>query len=95
MFDPDSGNDYLSHVVGEEEMVSEEDDAGEELSQAGLVLVRRQQLLQPHLLQIQAGHLQALQDITDECCLLYIGIGKTFLSIVLCSTLFLWKKNGW
>ena len=95
MFDPDSGNDYLSHVVGEEEMVSEEDNAGKELSEAALVLVRRQQLLQPHLLQIQAGHLQALQDIADGCCLLYIGIGKTFLLIVLYSTLFLWKKNGW
>ena len=37
-------------MVGEEEMVSEEDDGGEELSEAGLVLVRRQQLLQPNLL---------------------------------------------
>ena len=37
-------------MVGEEEMVSEEDDGGEELSEAGLVLVRRQQLLQTNLL---------------------------------------------
>ena len=46
-----SGNlRYLSHVVGEEEMVSEENDRGEELSEVGLVLVRRQQLLQTNLL---------------------------------------------
>ena len=46
-----SGNlRHLSHVVGEEEMVSEENDRGEELSETGLVLVRRQQLLQTNLL---------------------------------------------
>ena len=37
-------------MVCEEEMVSKEDDGGEELSEAGLVLIRRQQLLQSDLL---------------------------------------------
>ena len=37
-------------MVCKEEMVSEENDRGEELSEAGLVLVRRQQLLQTDLL---------------------------------------------
>ena len=50
---PDEGGvaaGALAGVVGEEEVVAQQDDAGEELAQAGLVPVAEQQLLQSHSL---------------------------------------------
>ena len=43
---------YLSHVVGKEEVVSKEHDRCKELTEACLVLVGCQQLLQPNLLEM-------------------------------------------
>ena len=43
----------LACVEGEEEVVAQQDDAGEELAQAGLVPVAEQQLLQSHSLHSQ------------------------------------------
>ena len=47
---PDITVRWLAHVGGEEEVVAEEDERGAELPQAALLLVHRQQLIQPQLL---------------------------------------------
>ena len=41
---------YLSSMVGEEEVVPQEDDGGKELPEAGLVPVAGQELCQPSIL---------------------------------------------